>query len=105
MGCVHSCGVAIEESGEERDNSNNGKRQDKKRERVKPTIEKESSKEKSFEKGKEKSWYLDQKEIESSSLKRNKLRDVKHANISKDTNSKAMFFFFFYNFWIDAIKQ
>lgn len=104
MGCVHSCGVAIEESGEERDNSNNGKRQDKKR--VTPTIEKESSKDKSFEKGKEKSWYLDQKEVESSSLKRTKLKDVKQANISKDTNSKAsLFFFFIYNFWIDAIKQ
>ncbi|KAF3334199.1 hypothetical protein FCM35_KLT20803 [Carex littledalei] len=80
MGCVHSCGVAIEESGQERDDSSDGKREDKKR--VTPTIEKESNKEKSFEKG-NKSWYLDPKEVESSSLKRNKLKDVKQANISK----------------------
>ncbi|KAJ4751842.1 Ikzf5 (DUF668) [Rhynchospora pubera] len=85
MGCVHSCGVAIEDSGEERDNSNDGKRQDKRR--AIRIIDKEQSKEKSFNKG-DKSWDLDPKE-EASLLKGSKLKDVKQASSSKATNSKA----------------
>jgi CRISPR/Cas system-associated protein Cas5 (RAMP superfamily) len=82
MGCVHSCGDAIEESGEEIDNSNDGKRREKKRDNA--TTKKEPNKDKSSEKD-NKSWYLDPKE-EESSLKANNSKDVKQA---KDTNSKA----------------
>jgi CRISPR/Cas system-associated protein Cas5 (RAMP superfamily) len=82
MGCVHSCGDGIEESGEEIDSSNDGKRQEKKRDNA--TTKKEPNKDKSSEKD-NKSWYLDPKE-EESSLKANNSKDVKQA---KDTNSKA----------------
>jgi hypothetical protein len=93
MGCVHSCGVSIEESGEERDSSNDGKRLEKNR--ATPTTKKESNKTKSSEKG-NKSWYLDSKE-EPSFLKANKSKDV-----AKDTNSKASPFIA--NFSLKSIK-
>lgn len=88
MGCVQSCAIVTEESGQERGTGNdgNGKRQDKNR--ATTSMEKESNKEKSFKEG-NKSSYLVQREVESSSTKGNKSKDVKQANASKDTYSKA----------------